>query len=63
MMNWREIPTPAHEHIQSTYDKVKNVEVEGYYGNLIIVMMLIWEAVGEEIQSKTEHYNKTLELM
>ena len=60
MMNGREMPTPAHEHIQSTYDKIKNVEVEGYYGNLIIAMMLIWEAVGEEIINKTEHYNKTI---
>ena len=60
MMNGREMPTPAHEHIQSTYDSVKNVEVEGYFGNLILAMMLIWEAVGEEILSKTEHYNKTI---
>ena len=60
MMNGREMPTPAHDHIQSTYDSIKNVEVEGYFGNLILAMMLIWEAVGEEILSKTEHYNKTI---
>jgi len=60
MMNGREMPTPAHEHIQSTYDKIKNVEVEGYFGNLIIAMMLIWEAVGEEILSKTENYNRII---
>jgi len=60
MMNGREMPIPDHEHIQSTYDKIKNLEVEGYFGNLVMAMMLIWEAVGEEIVHKTEHYNKAL---
>ena len=60
MMNGREMPTPDHEHIQSTYDKNKNIEIEGYFGNLITAMMLIWEAVGEEILQKTEHYNKVI---
>jgi hypothetical protein len=49
MMNGREMPTPDHEHIQSTYDKNNNIEIEGYFGNLVTAMMLIWEAAGEEI--------------
>jgi hypothetical protein len=60
MMNGREMPTPDHEHIQSTYDKNKNNELEVYFGNLVIAMMLIWEAAGEEILKKTEHYNKII---
>jgi len=42
---------------QSTYDKIKNIEIEGY---LTTAMMLIWEAVGEEIILKTKFYNKAL---
>lgn len=60
MMNGREMPTPDHEHIQSTYDENKNIQIECYFGNLITAMMLIWEAVGEEILQKTEHYNKVI---
>jgi len=60
MMNGREMPIPDQQHIQSIYDNNKNIEIEGYFGNLILAMMLIWEAVGEEILQKTEHYNKSL---
>jgi transposase InsO family protein len=60
LMNGREMPIPDHEHIQSTYDKNKNVEIEGYFGKLVIAMMLIWEAAGEEILQKTQHYNKLI---
>jgi len=60
MMNGREMPIPDQQHIQSTYDNNINVEIKGYFGNLILAMMLIWEAVGEEILQKTEHYNKSL---
>ena len=60
LMNGREMPIPDHEHIQSTYDKNKNVEIEGYFGKLLIAMMLIWEAAGEEILQKTQHYNKLI---
>jgi len=60
MMNGREMPIPDHEHIQSTYDKIKNIEIEGYLGNLTTAMMLIWEVVGVEIIHKTEFYNKAL---
>ena len=59
-MNGREMPIPDHEHIQSTYDKNKNLEIEGYFGNLVIAMMLIWEAAGEEILHKTQNYNKLI---
>jgi len=60
LMNGREMPTPSHEHVQNTYDQNKNIEIEGYFGKLVIAMMLIWEAAGEEILHKTEHYNKTI---
>jgi len=60
LMNGREMPMPDHEHIQSTYDNNKNIEIEGYYGNLILAMMLVWEAAGEEILNKTETYNRTI---
>jgi len=33
------MPIPDHEHIQSTYDKNKNLEVEGYFGNLVMAMI------------------------
>ena len=54
------MPSPDHDHVQSTYNNNKNVEIEGYFGKLILAMMLIWEAAGEEILSKTEHYNKII---
>ena len=60
LMNGREMPSPDHDHVQSTYNNNKNVEIEGYFGKLILAMMLIWEAAGEEILSKTEHYNKVI---
>ena len=60
LMNGREMPSPDHEHIQSTYDNSRNVEIEGYYGNLIVAMMLVWEAAGEEILHKTANYNKII---
>jgi len=60
MMNEREMPIPDHDHIQSTYNGIKNIEIEGYLGNLMTAMMLIWEAVEEEIVHKTEFYNKAL---
>lgn len=60
MMHGREMPIPDQQHIQSIYDNNKNIEIERYFGNLILAMMLIWEAVGEENLQKTEHYNKSL---
>jgi hypothetical protein len=30
-MNGCEMPIPDHNHIQSTYDKNKNIEIEGYF--------------------------------
>ena len=60
LMNGREMPSPDHDHIQSTYDKNKSVEIEGYFGNLVVAMMLIWEAAGEEILQKTANYNKII---
>ena len=60
LMNGREMPIPDHDHIQSTYDKNKNIEIEGYFGDLVLAMMLIWEASGEEILNKTIHYNKII---
>ena len=60
LMNGREMPSPDHDHVQSTYDNIKNIEIEGYFGKLMLAMMLIWEAAGEEILHKTEHYNKVI---
>ena len=60
LMNGREMPSPDHDHIQSTYDKNKNVEIEGYFAGLVLAMMLIWEAAGEEILHKTANYNKII---
>ena len=60
LMNGREMPIPDHDHIQSTYDKNKNIEIEGYFGDLVLAMMLIWEPSGEEILHKTINYNKII---
>ena len=49
IMNGREMPTPYHEHIESTYGKNKNTELEDYFGNLVTAMMLIWEAYNKVI--------------
>ena len=49
IMNGREMPTPYHEHIESTYGKNKNTKLEDYYGNLVTAMMLIWEAYNKVI--------------
>ena len=60
LMNGHEMPIPDHDHIQSTYDKNKNIKIEGYFGDLVLTMMLIWEVSGEDILNKTINYNKII---
>jgi len=42
------------------YENIKSIEVERYFGKLMLAMMSFWEAAGEEILHKTEHYYKVI---